>query len=388
MQNSIGIMPDKTIYLHIGTPKTGTTAIQVFLRQNRRLLNAQGYHVCTAQDHNPNRNLRFLTAYLDVFGIHELRQNKLIRGNEQDEKKYLEKWFEQFIDRLKTVPQKTIILSEEMLWWALCDADKLKLLLDRLADDFRIKVVVFLRRQDHYIMSIYQQALKACCVDAKTCSEWIADPTNPQVSKFTQYDKCLEKLADYVGEDNIEVCPYEKLSLKRKNVFEVFMEKIGLPDEPGFIFPEGNINPGLNKLGAELALCMNRRQAGPGFMSFISRFELQDIFFSQRGEEYNFLSPSQRNDFLSRYEEGNRRVAKRFSPPPSGPLFAEPHPISKEPEKQLGERQQEKAADILPTVLLMMDEMSRRMEKMEQSPRIFRIIYALAKDLKKQQLLF
>lgn len=32
-----------TLYLHIGTPKTGTTAIQNFLPLNKSLLNEQGF---------------------------------------------------------------------------------------------------------------------------------------------------------------------------------------------------------------------------------------------------------------------------------------------------------------------------------------------------------
>lgn len=32
-----------TVYLCIGTPKTGTTALQSFMRENEKLLNEQGY---------------------------------------------------------------------------------------------------------------------------------------------------------------------------------------------------------------------------------------------------------------------------------------------------------------------------------------------------------
>lgn len=34
----------KTLYLHIGTPKTGTSAIQIFCKDNQETLKKQGYY--------------------------------------------------------------------------------------------------------------------------------------------------------------------------------------------------------------------------------------------------------------------------------------------------------------------------------------------------------
>lgn len=33
----------KTLYVHVGQPKTGTTALQVFCLKNRKVLNKKGY---------------------------------------------------------------------------------------------------------------------------------------------------------------------------------------------------------------------------------------------------------------------------------------------------------------------------------------------------------
>ena len=55
----------KTLYLHIGTPKTATSSIQKFLAQNREVLESKGYvfpkslhHV--SRSHSPASDLCIL----------------------------------------------------------------------------------------------------------------------------------------------------------------------------------------------------------------------------------------------------------------------------------------------------------------------------------------
>jgi hypothetical protein len=234
-----------------------------------------------------------------------------------------------------------------------------------------VKVIVYLRRQDHYIMSIYQQALKACCVDAKSCAQWIADPHNRQVTEYTHYDRCLEKLAGMIGRENILVRLYEPSACRSRSVFDEFMECIGLDSAAGFRIPEDNINPGLNAQGAALALCMNRIQSGPGFMQFISRFQEKDRLFNGHGATYSFLSPAERRNFLAEYEEGNRKIARSFFGRDA--LFSEPPP------------QGEGAApetEVLPVLLKLVEELSMRLEKVERIPLFLRGAVRCARALK------
>ena len=57
-----------TVYIHVGTPKTGTSAIQVFFTKNRKLLKEKG--VCYPNlgfdfpGINSNRNAHCLNAYI------------------------------------------------------------------------------------------------------------------------------------------------------------------------------------------------------------------------------------------------------------------------------------------------------------------------------------
>jgi hypothetical protein len=366
----------KTLYLHIGTPKTGSTAIQVFLRENRRQLACKDWFICTAQDPLDERNLRFLTAYMRVFGIQELRSQGKLQGGVSQESVLLSEWFHAFIQRLRRIKQSRVILSEEMLWWALCDENKLNLFLERLMPLFDVKVIVYLRRQDHYIMSIYQQALKTCNVHAKSCSEWILDPENRQVCTYTCYDVCLEKLVGYVGKKNIILRVYEPQELLNGSVVDDFAGCIGLSGLEGFFVPQENINPGLNARGVALARGMNRMHHGPGFMSFVDRFELRSKLFNERGATYNLLTLRERRDFLAKYSQGNRWVAKEFLGREA--LFSEPVPISVAGDGDLVAEE-----DILPILINMLDELSRRMEMIEPLMRILRRIYCPVRAIRK-----
>ena len=72
-----------TVYLCIGTPKTGTTALQSFMRENEKLLNEQGYAFpqlnIGLKGIFRDRNAHFLVNYItqDNNDEHKLKQKEL-----------------------------------------------------------------------------------------------------------------------------------------------------------------------------------------------------------------------------------------------------------------------------------------------------------------------
>ena len=74
-----------TVYIHVGTPKTGTSAIQVFFTKNRKLLKEKG--VCYPDlgfdfpGIKSNRNAHCLNAY-----IYD-ENHKRLRDREREDRK-------------------------------------------------------------------------------------------------------------------------------------------------------------------------------------------------------------------------------------------------------------------------------------------------------------
>ena len=79
----------KTIYLHIGTPKTGTTSIQSYLAKNYKDLYNDGYLVPKASRHNggnhtllanyclKNKRITTMNIRNGIYSMKQLEQFKL-----------------------------------------------------------------------------------------------------------------------------------------------------------------------------------------------------------------------------------------------------------------------------------------------------------------------
>lgn len=147
---------EKTLYIHVGTQKTGTTAIQGFLTDNREILREKGYAYPIFPYYYPRvseeRNAHFLVGrILDENGN---RCKDIEQKNYREAMDYIVKLFEE-VDY--------VVLSDEHIWQStLRDYpflwDDLKKESEKAG--FRIKIIVYLRRQDDYAASLWNQIIK------------------------------------------------------------------------------------------------------------------------------------------------------------------------------------------------------------------------------------
>lgn len=138
----------KTIYLHIGTHKTGTTAIQMFATRNASELERRGYFY-------PQIGRPFISGI--AHGHHLFPwcivnhpvPKRYWMDLAQDKKSVFEHLFKAI--ELNTC-DKIILSSEEFDVFSTSHIESLKSLLA----SFDVKVIAYLRRKDLYVESMYQ----------------------------------------------------------------------------------------------------------------------------------------------------------------------------------------------------------------------------------------
>src|SRR3989339_890168 len=133
----------KTLYLHIGHHKTGSTALQVFFMSNSDLLLSKGISYPMTGILEPSGHY-----YLAIGTIPAAKSHYTI---------------DRYIPELEkeTLNCPNIIISSEIFAFRKLNVD-LNIaveFLGKLAD--RIKIVVYLRRQDEWAQAIYAQGVNS-----------------------------------------------------------------------------------------------------------------------------------------------------------------------------------------------------------------------------------
>lgn len=293
-----------TLYLHIGTPKTGTSFMQYYLSHNREALDRQGYaypifeytHVKSGR----NRNGQFL---IDKY----------------DEK---DKYYKENVQILYEVAKEypNIILSEEALW----NNNKLipQFLEDMKKADVQVKILVYLRRQDLYLQSQWAQDVKETkTVDFYTFSK----KTKIQLDFYPQ----LCKFRDMVGAENLIVRVYERQQFSGKNhdLCSDFLETVGVDLNEEFESDGRVKNPSLNGIYLETKRLLNRHEEFATKANFVVPY-IWEVMQNREAigfyTENKYFTYEQQMEFLSKYEESNAKVAREFLHREDGILFKAP----------------------------------------------------------------
>lgn len=304
----------KTLFVHIGTPKTGTSMLQHFFSSNKKTLAELGiyYPEWTDWEHWGGKE-----STEGNFGW-------MVRKDMGQE---------QAIERIRLALEKKqskILLSSECIWTEIPDKGELIKLLKKAGPDVEIKVIVYLRKQVDYFESQYRECVRTVLMQESLAE--VCDFENPilwMVKNTLYYDKQLEEMANIIGRENVIVRLYEKGQLKNQNIIDDFLGILGLGDKTSFLIPEKNYNPPLSNSALELKRCMNTSARA-------SQKEMNDSFYeilmqdgveiSENGECAHFksmLSGQQRHEFMERFKDSNRFVACWYLHRKDGRLFLE-----------------------------------------------------------------
>ncbi|MBO6107772.1 MAG: hypothetical protein J6P16_00015 [Eubacterium sp.] len=323
-----------TLYLHVGTPKTGTSAIQAFMAipENQAVLESHGIsyplfknkYNMTNDDAVQQRNAHFLIygAYLSQNKYHEFGS---LRDNIYSEIKAL-------LDA-----GKNVVLSDESLWHVSLKIDDFyKNIYERITSyGHELKIIVYLRRQDDFIQSYWRYKVMI--------------PRRHLQLSFNQYIKSkkyqyfpldyhaqLTHIAESTGgKDSIIARAYERRQYAGDppSIIADFFECIGLKLTDEYTEPDIRRNPGIDYICCEVKRRMNSIE------NLQSDKNLQRYLIEITGENEKqglykvdtLFTKASGKEFMSAYNESNAMTARDFFGRSDGILFYD-KPVFEEKE--------------------------------------------------------
>lgn len=205
------------LILHIGSPKTGTTSLQQFLFANEDRLREGGInYMRAARSHIAHNPLPIAIA--------QQEDGALLRA---------------IVDEYERNPDITHVISSEIMF-RIVVARRLHTVLPQELRN-RIKIICYIRRQDHYAEAIYKQRAKNGLVTVDRQAFLRA-----QMPKLS-YSTVIDSYADLIGPEHLAIRPFERQNLAGGDVVQDFaVAMLGLDTLEGFDLPPAKANPSLS----------------------------------------------------------------------------------------------------------------------------------------------
>ena len=256
----------KKLLIHIGTGKTGSSAIQSALKglKSERL-------------------------------FFEFRKNaSSIKRNPQI-----------LLDDLSQIKSEYTIFSSEWLF-RLNNREKLRRLALSLLSNYDVEVLLYVRRQDRWAVSKHNQAIRNRNFNA--VADLQIDLENNWLKRDCDYYEVASRWADFFGDERVTVREYDRRSLIGADIVKDFCDAAGIDLNDINYYPENrNQSRTLEELKVKGLLAKTKsKRARKIFMNNIIA-EIKPI-----GQKI-LPTKSDAQRFYGQYKESNRRLNERFN---------------------------------------------------------------------------
>ena len=295
----------KTLHIHIGTPKTATTAIHYFCKENAEMLAKEGYCYPTFTFEYPGISKahtgRFLMGVVkDKDGNRNTKQEEI---NFREGMNIVKKLFREY---------EHIILSDEGIWRRTegIKEDFWKIMVQEAEKaEFQIHVIEYLRRQDKYFLSNWNQRVKRLC-----SNHTIEEFTEMGDKRRLDYYGKLEQISGVVGKENITVRRFEKDNFEGGSIYADFLSifHIALTDEYKVSQDVRNIGLYGNTHEIKRVLNIFPWMKDEKVRKYITDILQEDSEISKKEYPCEMYSKEEIRDLLECYREGNQKVAEEY----------------------------------------------------------------------------
>ncbi|MCP5130062.1 MAG: hypothetical protein H6985_10825 [Pseudomonadales bacterium] len=296
------------IVIHIGFPKTGSTAIQAHLATNWQWFGARGLYIpksgftpgsghnylFTARDtRNPNPEL---AAYLGHTGYLQALLAELEYAREQG--------FER------------VLLSWE--GFAILDLA----LVRKLASGFsghRVRLLAYLREQSELVESLILQRVKSVLWKSHFF-DYLEGRAEPPAPGFLDFHKVLSCWKQGFAEDlAVETRIFNRSALLGQDVIVDFVGWLGLAVDDSFTLQPADTNASLDPAGAGLASLASAAGLDRRGKAILVQALLRDRVAHPAGAG-SFLPKAALAGIRARYRQSNQNVLREFPPANQGPV--------------------------------------------------------------------
>jgi len=339
-----------TIYLHIGMPKTGTTSLQNFLFDNREKLLDKGY-LYPLLGMRSTRNITDFNHHGLANALLKKYDTKTPVGNAKSKSEWEGSW-EELKKQINTIKPKNVIISSEIFTTTKYFYNPNTIaLVKKILEEHETKIVIYLRRQDDFLRSLYCQFMKSPLPNKVPNTILLTENhTNKNMAKIREfvgelkyqanYHSTLELWKNSFGIKSVIVRVFEKEQMRNGNVVDDFLATINFTLKDGNkslkfsdfknVSYSGKVIKLINLI--ESASQIRRLPKGKywylytkfAFLRMDSRIKLAMLlsrFIPDFLVSEELLSEEDRESIMKEFEESNQKVAKEYLGREDGKLF-------------------------------------------------------------------
>jgi len=202
------------LLLHVGTHKTGTSSIQAFMEGNRDRLLARGIHYPRS---------------CSVYGGNHSPLCGVMAPDPRDDRWVGMPGWDAFVAECREAAAPTVVVSGEIFCNRMLDRKQAVRIRDLFLALFdSITIVVYLRRQDEFVRSLYLEAVKHGSSNQSDLGQDFEATARRLAARHGDYLHLIRILDEVFGRERLRIRVFEKGQLHPGGLLADFLETCGI----------------------------------------------------------------------------------------------------------------------------------------------------------------
>jgi hypothetical protein len=299
----------------MGSGKTGTSSIQHFLHRNRSRLAELGHLYPQTPGRTRHTRLGLFIQPDDALDDIPSWHRQKASTAEEFRRRFRRRLFRE----INQSGLSRVLMSDEALYGSPQQAlRRLRRFTDRIAGSLRL--VVYLRRQDDHLVSRYQQVVKVG--ETRRLDERIQQVN---LSDTYDYHARLRMWERLLGPTELVVRRFERSSFVDGSLYQDFFQAVGIDARAGEMEQVEPVNESLDAESVEFLRILNLFQMEDEAAALVpvGRPMVARLAAASTGPTLT-LPAVILDEFMARWEQSSRLVARDMLGDPTGQLFTTP----------------------------------------------------------------